>query len=116
MKLQQEDQKQARETSGPWDNWLRDQEHKKCTCLSFQLQGMMGEETERANRSAPGCEPAVTQNSGFFDHGLVRDGDPHSTKNTRFIDMLETMEAPEKSLRGMRASTPKEGSVIKFFP
>lgn len=34
------------ETSKPWDGWLRDQEEKECSPLSFQLQELMKEEPE----------------------------------------------------------------------
>lgn len=43
MKLQQEVPGQSRETAGPWEDWLKDQEHKQCFPLSFQLQGIMRE-------------------------------------------------------------------------
>lgn len=39
MKLQQNIQRQSREISELWDDWLRNQEHK-------QMQGMMREEPD----------------------------------------------------------------------
>lgn len=59
MKVLQEVKGQSRDPLWPWDDWLRNQEHKYCS-LSFQLKRMMREETERASRSAPGFEPGVT--------------------------------------------------------
>lgn len=43
MKLQEEVQQPPGEASGPWDEWLRAQEHKQGSPLSFQLQGIMRE-------------------------------------------------------------------------
>lgn len=62
MKLQQEVQGQSRETLWPWDDWLRNQEHKQ------SLEGMLREEMERASRSIPGSEPGVM---GRIWHFLV---------------------------------------------
>jgi len=59
MKLQQDVQEQSRKTSGPWDDWLRDKEHKYCSPLSFQLQEIMRKETGRVSRSTPGSMPSV---------------------------------------------------------
>lgn len=42
------------------DAGLREQEHKQCSPLPFQWQGMMREGTGRASRSIPGSEPGVT--------------------------------------------------------
>lgn len=42
MKLQ-EVPGQSRETAGPWEDWLKDPEHKQYSPLSFQLQGIMRE-------------------------------------------------------------------------
>lgn len=50
MKLEQEVQGLSRETSGPWGDWSRDQEHKQCSHLSLQFHGMMREETGRASQ------------------------------------------------------------------
>lgn len=38
------------ETSGPWDEWEREQEHRECSALSFPLQGMVRGETELAGQ------------------------------------------------------------------
>ena len=44
MKLQQEDQGRSKEASGPWADWLKGQEHKQCSPLSFQLMRKKQEE------------------------------------------------------------------------
>jgi len=46
----------------------------------------------------------------------VRDGDPHSSKDTRVIDVLETTEVPENSHIGIRASPPIKvaGSIAQL--
>lgn len=50
-----EGQGRSEGTSGPWDTWLLwDQEHESCSPLSFQLQGMVMEETRRTSKSILG--------------------------------------------------------------
>lgn len=47
--LEDELQKKSKgsgETSRPWDEWEREQEHRECSPLSFPLQGMVRGETE----------------------------------------------------------------------
>lgn len=49
-----------KENSGAWDNWLRAEEHKQCSSVSFQLQGMKRKGTGGAGRSIPGPQPGGT--------------------------------------------------------
>ena len=46
----------------------------------------------------------------------VGDGEPHGSKDSRVIDVLETMEVPENSHIGTRASPPKKvvGSIAQL--
>lgn len=40
--------RKSSETSKPWNNWLREQEHKQCSLLAFQSQGVKSEESGKA--------------------------------------------------------------------
>lgn len=60
-----------RETSGPWEDWLRHQGHNQCPPLSFQLQGVMWEEAGRASTPRPVSEPGHTGSLQLFEDRAV---------------------------------------------
>lgn len=65
MKLQ-EVPGQSRETAGPWEDWLKDPEHKQCSPPSFQLQGIM-----REKQKEPGDQYLVPSLVSLEEFGVV---------------------------------------------
>lgn len=71
MNSQQEIHRQSRETAGPWDASLGDEERKWHSPLPSHLQATMREEIGRPIRATCGSQPGVTSRTfAFFDHGL----------------------------------------------